>query len=100
MATASSKGTSPKANTVADFRSLHDRNVIVPTKIRATFAAMLKEHPEMWHYELDFIKRAGISTTDIGQFREQFIDHVVETSGKNPKRVWFASAKVAAKLRG
>ena len=89
-----------KFNDLASFRSLHDRNVIVPNKIRATFEAMLKDHPEMWHYEMDFIKRAGISTTDISQFREQFSDHIVETGGKHAKRVWFASAKVAAKLRG
>jgi hypothetical protein len=33
-------------------------------------------------------------------FRPQFEVHVVEVTGKNPKKVWFASAKVAEKARG
>ena len=88
-----------KARTLADFRAAHDKNVIVPTKIRAALADMEKEHVENWLYEADFIKRAGISQTDASMFREHFSDHVVETSGKTSKRVWFASAKVAAKVR-
>lgn len=81
------------------FRAAHDKNVIVPAKIKGALEEMLKEHPENWTYESDFIKRAQISQTDIGMFREQFTDHIVETSGKVSKRVWFASAKVAAKAR-
>lgn len=92
-----------KPKTIADFRSAHDANVIVPNKIRAALAGMLKEGSEQWEYELDFIKRAGLSTTQISQFREQFLDHVIEASGgasgRNAKRVWFADAKVAKKLR-
>ncbi len=90
-----------KVKTIADFRSAHDANVIVPNKIRAALAAMLKEGAEQWEYELDFIKRAGVSNTQMGMFREQFLDHVIEASvnGRNPKRVWFADVKVAKKLR-
>lgn len=94
----------PKAKTIADFRTLHDANVIVPNKIRAAFAAMLKEGPEQWDYEGDFVKRAGISQTQISAFREQFVDHVFEAPGTNGgragRRVWFADPKVAKKLRG
>lgn len=86
--------------TLDDFRSAHDRNVIVPTKIRKALAEMEAEHPENWEYELDFMRRAGISQTDIGAFRPQFDAHIVETAGKNQKKVWFASAKVAEKARG
>ncbi len=93
-----------KVKTIADFRSAHDANVIVPNKIRAALAAMLKEGTEQWDYEGDFIKRSGISTTQMGQFREQFLDHIVEAggvgSGRSPKRVWFADPKVAKKIRG
>lgn len=91
-----------KPKTIADFRSAHDPNVIVPNKIRAALAAMLKEGTEQWEYELDFLKRSGISTTQLGQFRDQFADHIIEasgSSGRNAKRVWFADAKVAKKLR-
>jgi hypothetical protein len=93
-----------KAKTIADFRVLHDVNVIVPNKITTALAAMLKEGPEQWDYEGDFIKRAGISQTQLGAFREQFIDHIIEapsgSSGRNARRVWVADSKIAKKLRG
>lgn len=85
--------------TLDDFRAAHDRNVIVPTKIRKALSDMESEHPENWEYELDFMRRAGLSQTDMGMFRPQFEAHVVEVGGKNPKKVWFASAKVAEKAR-
>ena len=91
----------PKATgkTIADFRAAHDKNVIVPAKIKKALADMESEHPENWAYEADLIKRAGLSQTDMSAFRDQFSEHIVETSGKTQKRVWFASAKVAAKVR-
>lgn len=85
--------------TLADFRAAHDKNVIVPAKLKKALADMEAEHPENWSYEADVIKRAGISQTEMSTFRDQFADHIVETSGKTQKRVWFASAKVAAKVR-
>lgn len=60
---------------------------------------MLAEHRENWGYEIDIIRRAGISQTEMSTFRDQFAEHIVETGGKNPKRVWFASTKVAAEAR-
>jgi len=92
--------TKPSGKTLSDFRAAHDRNVIVPAKIKKALTEMEAEHPENWEYELDFMRRASISQTDIGTFRPQFANHVVETGGKNPKKVWFASAKVAEKARG
>ena len=88
------------ARSIDDFRALHDKNVIVPRKIQAALDEMLKEGPENWSYEAEFIRRAGISQTDMGLFRDNFAAHIVETRDKSAKRVWFASAKVAAKLRG
>ena len=95
------KATSTKnARTLSDFRAAHDKNVIVPSKINAALADMLKEGPENWSYEADLIRRAGISQTDMGMFRDQFTDHIVETSDhRSAKRVWFADKKVAAKVR-
>lgn len=87
------------AKSLADFRAAHDKNVIVPSKIKKALEAMEKDGPENWAYEADFIKAAGISQTDVSMFREQFAAHVVETGGKSPKKVWFASAKIAAKAR-
>lgn len=92
-----------KAKTLADFKAAHDPNVIVPSKIRAALAAIEKEGPEHWLYEVEFIKLAGVSTTQIAAFRDQFAAHIVEapgSHGKIGKRVYFGSVKVAAKLRG
>lgn len=90
----------PKGKTLADFRAAHDRNVIVPTKIRAALSKLATEHAENWVYEADLLKLAGISTTDIGLFRDQFVEHIVETAGRNAKRVWFATIKAAKVARG
>ena len=92
-----------KAKTLADFKAAHDPDVIVPNKMRAGLAAIEKEGPENWMYEGDFLKLTGISTTQIARYREQFAAHIIETpstSTKSIKRVYFGSAKIAAKLRG
>lgn len=96
---------------LSTFRASHDRNVIVPNKIKAALADMAaKEGPESYAYEgadpeggVPFIKRAGISQSDVGLFREQFADHVVDLpndSRSRGKRVWFATAKAAKAARG
>ena len=90
----------PASKTLADFRAAHDPNVIVPTKIKKALADMLAEGKENWEYEADLMRRASISTTDLARFRPQFEAHVVETTGRNPKKVWFASVKVAEEVRG
>lgn len=85
--------------TLADLRAKYDVNVIVPTRIKARFAAMLKIGPEEHDYEADFLKAAGIANAQISPFREQFKKHIATTKGQNPKRIWFADPKVAAKFR-
>lgn len=90
-----------KAKSLNDFRAAHDKNVIVPDKIRKALAAMLKEGPENYEYEAEFIRRAGVSQTDMGTFRAQFEDYIVNVATERaPKRVWFADPKVAKKARG
>lgn len=85
---------------LASFRAAHDRSVIVPAKIRAALASLRAADGEQgWEYEGVFIKRAGISQTDVGAHREQFSDHVVETKGKGAKRAWFVSVKIATEAR-
>jgi hypothetical protein len=82
------------------FRAAHDRSVIVPQKINAALADLAaKEGPEGWEYEGEFMKRANISQTDIGAFRDQFEKHIVETKGQRAKRVWFANPIHAAAAR-
>jgi hypothetical protein len=89
-----------KPKTLADFRAVHDKSVVIPNKIKARLAAMLKIGPEEHDYESDFLRAAQVSNTDIGTHRQQFERHIVSVGGKNPKRVWFADPKVAAKARG
>jgi len=92
------------AKTVADFRAAHDPQIVIPTKIRAALAQLAKAGPEHWEYEGDLIKMAGIGNTTFAQYREQFADHMIEVPGGNGRssnrRVYFGSAKVAAKIRG
>ena len=89
--------------TLADYRAAHDPSVIVPSRIRAALAAMVKEGRENWEYEAEFMKRAALSPTQMGQFREQFAAHIVLAPGRhqrNPKRIWFGDLKAAAHARG
>ena len=95
--------TAAKARTLEHFRAAHDKNVIVPNKIKAALEAVRKIGPEHFEYEADFIKLAGLSQTDMSTFRDQFSAYIVETPaqhGRASKRVWFGDAKVAAKVRG
>lgn len=95
--------TKAKAKTVDDFKSAHDPDVIVPTKIKAALAAIETEGAENWEYENDFTRRAGISQGQISAYRGQFEKHIVVTPnahGKSGKRVYFGNAKIAARIRG
>jgi hypothetical protein len=95
--------TKKAAKSLADYRNLYDANVIVPAKIRKALDSMLAAGKESWEYEGDFIQLAGISTTQLGQFRDAFSAHVVETpaqSKRASRRVWFADPKVAKVARG
>lgn len=84
------------------FRSVYDKSVVIPNKIKSALEAMLKEDPEHWETEQDFIKRAGVSTTDLAAYRDQFEKHIIEAraTGRSAKRIWFGSTKVASQARG
>lgn len=91
-----------KVKTAADFRAAHDPDVVVPNKIRAVLAEMLREGKENWEYEGDIVRRAKLGMAQLTQFRELFADHIVvapSESGRAARRVWFADAKVAQKIR-
>ncbi len=88
----------PKGKTLEDFRSAHDKNYIVPKKIKDALAKL----GDSWEYEIDFIKLAGVSTTDMVRFREQFEDHIVGVKingGSHKKNVWAGTLSLAKKLR-
>ena len=78
---------------LSEFRAAHDKNFIVPAKIKDALKAL----GDGWEYEAQFIRLAGISQTDMGNFREQFSDHIVLVD--RTKRVWAGTKSAAAKLR-
>lgn len=91
------------ARTVADFRAAHDPDVVVPNKIRKALADMVVEGPEHYEYENEFVKRAGVGQQQLATYRDEFVAHIVEAPGRHGRagrRVWFGSAKAAAKVRG
>ena|SRR5271165_1197274 len=99
MATASK----PKARTVADFKAAHDRDVIIPNKIRAGLAKLLEIGKAHYEYDEPFRSLCGIAGKDLATYRDRFKHNWFMTEGtngaKNAKRVWFGNAKVAASLR-
>lgn len=88
------KPKSPK-KTLADLHAIHDRNVVIPNRIRAGLELMTDD----WMYEQDFVTLAKVSNTDISRFRDQFVEFWAATAGTNGKttvrRVWFANKKLA-----
>jgi len=91
--------------TLADFRAAHDKNVIIPAKIKKALDEMAKQGPQHHEYEADLVRIAGISQSDLAKFREQFAEHIVVVNHQNgkalssPKNVWFHDVKVARQLR-
>lgn len=90
-----------KSRSLSDFRAVHDRSVIVPSKIKGALAELAKGGPDNWEYESEFAKRAGLGNSDISTYRDQFTDHIVQPRGRglSARRVWVATAKGAAKFR-
>lgn len=77
-----------------DFKRSHDKSFIVPSKIRAALKGL---GPRGWAYEVEFIRLAGLSTTDLAAYRDQFEEHLVLVD--RIKRVWAGSETFAAELR-
>lgn len=87
---ASSKGKDLEA-----FRALHDKSYLVPKKITEGLAAL----GDSWEYEAEFIRRCGLSQTDMGAYRDKFHEFYISVPGKNPKRAWAGTKKFATALR-
>lgn len=91
---AKAKPLSTTGKSLDEFRSLHDKNFIVPKKINDA----LMKLGSSWLYEVEFLKLASISTTEGATFREQFKDFYVEV-GASKKRVWAGTKAYANQLR-
>lgn len=90
--------------TLADLHAAHDKNVMIPNRIRDTLKALAASGDD-WMYEQDFIRlsKPPIAGMDISRYRDQFTDFWVDTPSTNGKsssrRVWFASKALAAKWK-
>ena len=80
---------------LAEFRATHDKAFIIPKKIKE---ALQQLGSSGWEYEVGFAKLAGISLADLGNFRDQFAEHVVAIR-RDGKRAWAGSKDTAAKMR-
>ena len=85
--------TKTNGKSVEEFRSLYDKDYIVPKRIKAA----LEELGDGWDYEVQFAKNAGVSLSDIATYRDMFSAHVI--SLKETRRVWAGKAKTATILR-
>lgn len=83
--------------TLADFRAVHDESFLVPAKIKQGLA---KLGDDGWEYENEFIKICGLATHNFARYRDQFEDFYVTVAGRNAKRVWAGSKKLAEQMRG
>ena len=88
-----------KGRTLEAFKMAHDKSVLVPAKIKTGLA----ELGDSWEYEVEFIRRCGLSTGDFAAYRAPFLEHSVEikasTNRGGTKRVWAGSKAFAARLR-
>ena len=81
--------------TLADFKATYDKATIIPAKIRAEITALT---PERWEYESQFAKSAGVSLSDLGDYRDQFSEYVVALE-RGTRRAWAGSTQLAATMR-
>jgi len=84
----------PVVKTLADFKSAHNMDTIVPQKIKEALSLLGKGG---WEYELALSRMAAIHLSDLGNFRDQFSDYVVELKGG--RRAWAGSPALAKQMR-
>lgn len=83
--------------TLAAFQAVHDKNFVIPEKIKAGLAKLGKDG---WDYEPEFIRSCGVSVTDFARFREEFADFYVNIGGsKSSKRAWAGTKETALKMQ-
>src|SRR5574343_470547 len=78
-----------------DFRAEHDKSFIVPSRIRAALAKL----GDGWLYEVEFLRLAQLSTTDLATYRDDFADHTVSVGGRTPRRIWVGTVAMAKQMR-
>lgn len=79
---------------LTEFKKAYDKDTIVPAKIKEGLADL----GQSWEYEVEFVKRCGLSFNDMGNYRDQFPDNWLIIRGDG-KKVW-ASAKMIKEMKG
>lgn len=85
----------PMGRSLDEFRANHDKSFIVPAKIKAA----LEKLGNGWQSELEFAKLAGLSMTDLGNYRSQFEAFVVPITRDGSRRVWAGTKAFANRMR-
>lgn len=88
----------PVGKTSAEFLKTYDKSTIVPAKIREALDKLGKS----WLSDLDFMRMAGVSPTDMTHFCDEFEEYVVVVTenGRKGRRIWFGDKTLAAEMRG
>lgn len=101
---ASKRSAKPVARTLADWKKNHDPETVRTTKIKAALAKLRELGGQHFEYEKEFCALAGISQTQIGEYREQFAAHIVAAPRMNgesrAKLAWFGNISAARSARG
>jgi len=82
-----------KGRTLTEFKATYDKDTIIPAKVKAA----LKTLGAGWEYEVAFARLAGVSLSDLGNYRDQFAGHVVTL--RESRRAWSGSTATAKAMR-
>jgi lambda repressor-like predicted transcriptional regulator len=82
-----------KGRTLTEFKQAYDKDTIIPAKVKAA----LKMLGVGWEYEVAFARLAGVSLSDLGNYRDQFAGHVVTL--RESRRAWSGSTATAKAMR-
>ena len=88
------KPTGAKVKTLSDFRATYDKATIIPAKLKAALKLL---GGSGWEYEVQFARNAGVSLTDLANFREMFAANIVNL--RDNRRAWAGSAGTAKTMR-
>lgn len=86
-------GTGGGGRPLAEFRKQYDKGYIVPARVKEALRGL----GAGWEYEVQFARMAGVSLSDLGNFRDQFADHVVCLHGA--RRAWAGTPATAKAMR-
>jgi hypothetical protein len=79
---------------IDEFENVFSSEKIVTDRINSG----LEKLGDGWEYERDFTKLCGISQTELGRYREQFVDYQVKIP-RDSKRIWAGTIEAANKMR-